>query len=145
VIGIIPHVGAGAIRFGMTRADVGDVVQGVAVRRRRNPRDASEYDFFREEGFFVYYDVADRCVAVEFGPGARVTYDSFELFGEAAHVALAWARSRDPDLVVKDGFVSKAMGLAMYAPWLEHRPESFMIFRPNYDEDEQRRMAAHLS
>jgi hypothetical protein len=99
---------------------------------------------------FVYYDVGDVCIAVEFTQRARVSYGAYELFAHPAHEARTWARARDQDLDDKDGVFSTALGLSMYAPFVdeadlddEERAEpaqSFLAFRPGAYEEERERI-----
>jgi hypothetical protein len=148
---IHPHKGVDSIVFGMTRAQVEQSV-GQSPRRRTklSDFDLSEIDFF--DSFAVYYDAMDLCSAIEFTRGARVSYNGYDLFAHPAHEARSWARSRDQDLNDKDGFVSTALGLSMYAPMIDEPDlddderaepaQSFLAFRPGYYEEERRRLEA---
>jgi hypothetical protein len=70
-------------------------------------------------------------------------------------LARAWARAKDQDLADKDGFVSAALGLSMYAPFIDEADlddderaepaETFLAFRPRYYEEETARMMAALA
>ena len=128
MMNVHPHKGVGSILFGMTRAEVAAAMGEAPRRGRRNQYDASDYDFFPELGTFVYYDTTDRVHSVEFTRDARVSYDGYELFAFPAHEARAWARARDPALDATDGFLSKALGLSMYAPSIDE---------PDLDADER--------
>lgn len=139
---INPHEGVDAIRFGMRRNEVERALRVKPKRGRRNQFELSDHDFFEPLGMFVYYDREDRCNAIEFTGAATVSYEGFDLFGHSAAQVCAWARGRDPDLVVADGFRSLSLGLSMYAPWLGEddvgsderlRPaESFLAFARDY-------------
>lgn len=60
----------------------------------------------------------------------------------ATFEARAWVRNLDPTLECADGFISRFLGLSMYAPMIDEsdlnenevrRPgESFMVFKPGY-------------
>jgi hypothetical protein len=154
MITIVPHRGAGKIIFGMTR---GQVEQAVGRPPRRRTKlsefDLSEIDFFDE--FAVLYDANDKCCAIEFSRGgAQVEYGGYELFAQPPDDVRAWARARDEDMEDKDGFVSMALGLSMYAPSIdepdlddEERTEpaqSFLAFRPGYWEEERERLKGVL-
>ena len=150
---IQPHTGVGPIAFGMMRTEVARAIGATPRPGRRSQYDASDYDLFQELGMFVYYDADDRCCAVEFTRDARVAWaEGYELFSHPAHAARAWARSRDQDLDDRDGFVSAALGLSMYAPSIDEpdiddeeraeRAQSFLVFRPGYYEEERRRLKA---
>ena len=147
---IHPHKGVDSITFGMMRAEVARAVGQVPRRARRSQYDASDYDFFPKLGLFVYYNADDKCHAVEFMRDARVSYDGYELFAHPAHEARAWARARNQDLDERDGFVSAALGLSMYAPSIDEPnlddderaepAQSFLAFRPGYYEQERKRL-----
>jgi hypothetical protein len=148
---IHPHKGAGKIVFGMTRTEVEQSVGRPPRRRTKlSDFDRSEIDFF--DGFAVYYDAMDLCSAIEFTRDARVSYDGYELFAHPAHEARAWARSRDQHLNEKDGFFSTALGLSMYAPYIDEPDlddderaepaQSFLAFRPGAYEEERKRLEA---
>jgi hypothetical protein len=111
--------------------------------------DLSEIDFYDE--FSVYYDASDKSCAVEFSRGgAEVEYDGFELFAHSADEVRTWARAKDQDLEEKDGFVSIALGLSMYAPTIDEPDlndderaegaQSFLVCRPGYYEEERNRL-----
>ena len=153
---IIPHYGVGAISFRMTRQEIAKSLGQEPKRGRRNQYDVSDYDYFENECFFAYYDAAERCCALEFTSEAHISYDGYELFAHPALAVREWARQRDPDLESKDGFVSRALGLCMYAPLIDEPDldddekqdpaQSFLVFRPGaYDEDRQRIEAARSS
>src|SRR5579871_2948110 len=126
MLSIHPHQGVGSIRFGMTRSEIARTMGESPRRGRRSKDDMAEYDFFQKLALFVYYDAHDRCCAVEFTREAQVEYDGYELFAHPAHNVRSWARARDQDLKDKDGFVSTALGLSMYAP---------LIDEPDLNED----------
>jgi hypothetical protein len=153
---IIPHHGFGAVSFGMTRQEVAKALGREPKRGRRNQYDVSDYDYFENECFFAYYDAAERCCALEFTGESHILYDDYELFAHPALAVREWARQRDPDLESKDGFVSRALGLCMYAPLIDEPDldddekqdpaQSFLVFRPGaYDEDRQRIEAVRSS
>jgi hypothetical protein len=137
---IHPHVGVDGLTFGMTRDDVARAVHRVPKRGRRNQFDSSDYDLFEDLGFFAYYDAHDKCEAVEFSRDADVEYDNYRLFSHPASEVRAWAEKLDPGLERADGFVSKKLGLMMYAPLIDEADldedekaepaQSFIAFKP---------------
>jgi hypothetical protein len=146
-IEIVPHRGAGKVSFAMTRTQVEQAVGRPPKRRmKRSAFDLSEIDFYDE--FAVHYDANDKAAAIDFhrGVGVRVEYEGYDLFAHPAHEAREWARARDQDLETKDGFLSRALGLAMYAPMIDEPDldpdersepaQGFLVFRPRYYEDE---------
>ncbi len=151
---INPHKGIDRTRFGMTRDEVASSIGALARRRRRSEYDLSDVDIFVTLGIKVTYDANDRCNAIEFnrGFGTDLEYDGYHLFDHPAREVRQWALARDPQLDPEDGFNSKALGLGMWADWIDEpdlEPEmeldpgmSFIIFRPGYYEEEQARMEA---
>ena len=142
-LSIVPHRGVGPITFGMARTEVARAVGEPARPERRG---ASEYDRFERSGLMVYYDATGLCEAVELRRPARVSFDGYELFAHPAHEAREWARARDPALAPGDGFISRALGLSMYAPAIDEPDledderaepaETFLAFKPGYyDQD----------
>jgi hypothetical protein len=149
MIAVIPHHGVGVISFDMTRQEIAKLLGQEPKRGRRNQHDVSDYDYFENECFFAYYDAANRFCALEFTSDAHISYDGYDLFAHPALAVREWARQRDPALESKGGFVSRALGLCMYAPLIDEPDldddekqdpaQSFLVFRPGaYDEDRKR-------
>ena len=151
---IVPHQGVNRTRFGMSRAEVAGSIGALARRGRRGEHDLSDLDFFDAFGIKVSYDANGCCNAIEFNRwfGTNLEYDGYRLFDHPAREVRAWALAKDPQLDPKDGFTSKALGLGMWADWIDERdlePDelldpgmSFIIFRPGYFEEEHARMVA---
>jgi hypothetical protein len=151
VITIVPHRGTKLIEFGMTRGEVERRVGEAPIRRvRRSEFDAAPVDFYR--GFVVQYDAHERCMAIEFSREASVEFDGLLLFELPAVLVRDWARKQDAALESSDGFVSRALGLSMYAPFIDERDLEddeknepalgFVIFKPGYYEEENLRLEA---
>lgn len=83
---------------------------------------------------------------MEFTGDARVFFEGYELFAHPALEVRRRALGRDQDLDGKDGFVSKVLGLSMYAPSIDEpeaedgRAESFLAFRLGSHEEERARL-----
>lgn len=151
VMTIVPHTGVGPLRFGMDR-------RGVAAAMGASPRTFQRTPFSLDEDAFhamhVAYDEVGLCNAVTLvgGLGLDWIYDGRRLLGAPAIDVRSWAQSRDPALEARDGFLSRALGLAMWADWIDEPDlddderrmpaRSFMVFRKGYYEDELRRMAS---
>lgn len=148
-----PHRGVGKLRFGMSRAETERVV-GRTPKRYVPNKYGLEVDSFDELGLAVMYNQHGQCNAISFVrvPGVDVKYDGYRLFDHPAREVREWALAKDPQLDPKDGFTSKALGLGMWADWVDEpdlEPEmlldpgmSFLIFRPGYSEEEHERMVA---
>lgn len=148
------HRGVGPIVFGMSRKNVVGAMGEAPERGTRGVHDTWGYDYFPAIACFVYYGAdpsktkaGDECVvAVELASPARVSFEGFDLFAHPASDACEWARKLDPTLECADGFISRFLGLSMYAPLIDEsdlnedearRPgESFMVFKPGYYEEE---------
>src|SRR5262245_38352111 len=119
MISIRPHQGVAPIQFGMTRLEVEKAIGATPNRIRRNEY-ALEEDMFPNLGISVSYDENDCVNAVSLSRGfdIELLYDGFLLFGHSARAAREWALQRDPTLDPKDGFVSKSLGLGMWADWI---------------------------
>ncbi len=146
-----PLVGVGPIRFGMSREEVRAAV-GTPFRVAPPTDFALERDQFLDPLLMVHYDAAGRCGAVELPRGTvDLLFEGKRLFEQSASDVLAWARSTDPGITVKDGFVSPALGLSMWADWLGERDEdqgqpaaSFMVFRDGFHAEERARVSQLL-
>ncbi|WP_437484978.1 hypothetical protein WME75_46370 [Sorangium sp. So ce1014] len=149
---VYPHEGVDRIRFGMPRADVERTLSIAPKRFKRNAYGLEE-DYFESLGLFVSYDERGSCdaVSVARGCGTDLDYDGYRLFAHPARDVRMWALLRDPQLDPKDGFNSKALGLGMWADWIDE-PElepdelldpaaSFIVFCPGYYEQAWTRMA----
>jgi hypothetical protein len=151
---VYPHQGVDRTQFGMSRTEVAGSIGAPVRRLRRGEYDLSDLDFFDTLGIKVNYDANERCNAIEFnrGFGTDLEYDGYHLFEHPAREVRVWALARDPQLDPEDGFDSRALGLGMWADWIDEpdlEPEmlldpgmSFIIFRPGYYEEEQARMVA---
>jgi hypothetical protein len=150
---VYPHQGVGPLRFGMTRADTERAV-GMIPKRYVPIWYALEMDSFVKLGLAVMYDQSGHSTAISFtrGFGVDLEYDGYRLFDHPAREVREWALAKDPQLDPTEGFTSKALGLEMWADWVNEpdlEPEmwldpgmSFLIFRPGYYEEEQARMEA---
>jgi hypothetical protein len=150
---VYPHQGVESLRFGMSRAETEDAV-GMSPKRFVPNKYGLEVDSFDELGLAVMYNQYGQCNAISFVrvPSVDVEYDGYRLFDHPAREVRAWALARDPQLDPKDGFTSKALGLGMWADWIDEpdlEPDelrdagaSFIIFRPGYYEEEQARLVA---
>ncbi len=149
---VLPHQGVGDLIFGMSREQVATAM-GLAPRRFKPSIYALDEDSFDGLAMSVLYDSDGRCNAVTVSPGGvQWFYDGFPLLAHPASEVRDWARKRDPDLKLKDGFTSTALGLGMWADWLDapgvddelrSKPgASFIAFRAGYYEEERARMLA---
>jgi hypothetical protein len=86
---------------------------------------------------FAYYDKHGRLEAVEFAPPANPMLDGVELLRISHETVMSTLRAKDPVLEQdRDGALSHAVGIGLYAPTAEDDPtkpcESIIAFRPGY-------------
>ena len=140
---IRPHRGVGLIEFGMCRADVCDALGGNPRAQRTNSYGLPPEDVF--DSLIIEYEPGGECCMIAVGSGfGPLYYELHDLFSTSAVAAREWVRSIDSDIRTKDGFTSVALGLGMYAPWIDEndlsdedraqKAETFMVFRRGYHD-----------
>lgn len=108
-------VGAGPIRFGMTRQEVRQSLPGPVDFFRRTPEVVVASDHFTELGVFVNYRLPDLVDSVEFGRPSNPIFGGVALFIVTVDQARKFLRSRDPQLEVDGaGFISHTLGVGAY-------------------------------
>lgn len=136
-----PHRAVGPVVFGMSRSEVEAAMGETPKRARRNYLSIAEYDYFVEDGFFVYYDPNDIAVAAECFELSAVSYPPDTSLDLSYSELIAWAQSRDPNLVMEsDGFRSDALGVAGAPKGHDDEVEALLFYRPSYYEDYERWM-----
>jgi hypothetical protein len=134
---ILPHVGAGPIRLGMTRAEVQSVLASTPRRFRRGPESSRETDHFVARGVFAEYDEEGRCEAIELAAPAEPLFRGERLLGRPFAELLTWLR-REESAVETDGagLTCRSLGIGFYAPFAESEPqepvEAVIVFREGY-------------
>ena len=134
---INPYVGAGDLRFGMTRDAVRKEVGGAFEVFRRGPEDALDSEVFDGDGIYVYYDPNDLCEAIEFSGPANPTLFSARLIGQPLDGVLAYLKKYDSTVSVDEsGATAYAIGVGVYAPAVTKESgcvvESVIVFRRGY-------------
>jgi hypothetical protein len=128
------HEGAGPIRFGMTTAEVREVL---GSEFKSSDRGGTPYDRYLGHGCFVYYDESGKVEAIEFSDAGYVTLGGVDLLGLSFAEMLEFIRVRDPEVEVNiEGLESLNLGIGSYAPDGEDEPESpaetVIVFRRGY-------------
>lgn len=139
---IIPHVGVGPIRFGMTIEDVRALFQDKPRSFKK-----SEDSRWETDAYFgcvhVFYRTPGMCTAVEmYRPASPFVGDRFFVgvpFGEVA----TWIKRQDPAATVTEvGMKSKGLGITIYAPGHHEDPktliEAVLAFEEGYYEHDYR-------
>jgi hypothetical protein len=135
----------------MSRDEVAASLGAIARRQRRSEYSLEE-DFFDSFGLCVSYNNLGRCAAVSLANGGSVEweYEGYRLSSRPAQDVRQWALDLDPTLELKDGFISRVLGLSMWADWLDDEecneeervrpPAELLVFSPDYYEGERARL-----
>ncbi|HCA4923618.1 TPA: hypothetical protein MW112_001850 [Acinetobacter baumannii] len=88
-------------------------------------------------GINIYYDSADKTIALEFYEPAQVTFNGIEIFNISASEAYKLMASLDKDIAIDgDGLTSFKFGIGVYEPNYEEEPflpvEAIIIFIEGY-------------
>lgn len=135
---ITPCVGASLIKFGMKREEVRKVFSEYEPRAFwRNSYSESATDGYDEIGINIYYDSADKTIALEFYEPAQVAFNGIEIFNISASEAYKLMASLDKDIAIDgDGLTSFKFGIGVYEPNYEEEPflpvEAIIIFIEGY-------------
>jgi hypothetical protein len=120
---IEPYVGAGPVRFGMTRDQVRKVLDSEVRPSKKSSSDIPA-DFFPLLGIFVDYKPPGMCQAVEFAGPASPTFEGQHLLGRPYGAMQRWIATIDPEVLLDDaGLKTKKFGFGLYAPAVSKGPE----------------------
>jgi hypothetical protein len=130
------HLGAGPLRFGMTRAQVRTAVADAFETLQRRP-DANLADHFDAAGVFAYYTDEGRLEAAEFCRPARVQADGLDLLNTPVdHLIRTYGREDAALEIDGAGFVSRHGGVGAYTGGeFTAPPECVIVFRPGYYDE----------
>lgn len=134
---ITSHVGAGALRFGMTVSEIRSVLPCTAESFLKAASSEHPTDAFRALGVHVFYGRSGRCEAIEFGAPACPTLSGSPLLGVPFSVVSTRLANVDPALENDEsGTTSASLGLAIYCPAHHEDPmkavEGVLVFVPGY-------------
>jgi len=136
-VNLDPLNGLGAVRFGMT-------VKEVRTALRRRPRTFMKTaeslhatDAFHRLGLHVCYTSDGACEAVECFRPAKVIWLGRDLLQLGVDELQRLLTRHDPDAAIDaDGIISRALGIAVYAPGREDDPsgkaEGVLVCREGY-------------
>jgi len=133
IFSVTPHIGAGALRFGMSRAAIRAQLPETPERFFRG--EVEDTDSYPSLGLFVLYNDAETCVALEFTRPARVLLDGTSLLPLSKKKALALFAA-DPALEQDEaGYTCYQQGIGAYYEDSQ-RAESVIAFSPGYYSSE---------
>ncbi|WP_446906321.1 hypothetical protein [Acinetobacter baumannii] len=103
----------------------------------RNSYSESATDGYDEIGINIYYDSADKTIALEFYEPAQILFKGIEIFNLSASEAYKLMASLDKDIAIDgDGLTSFKFGIGFYEPNYEEEPflpvEAIIIFIEGY-------------
>lgn len=134
---IQPYIGIGAIRFGMTRQQVRQVINQPVESFLRHSTDELPTDYFENLGLYVEYKNEGICQAVEMAKPANPIWRGQAFLNLSFAEVKAWFETIDPRLEIDDtGLISYQFGIGIYAPDCEEMPEKtvegLIVFEQGY-------------
>ncbi len=134
---INPFVGAGPIKFGMTRDDVRFKLDSKFESFKRTPSSALPCDSFGILSLFVYYKLPGNVEAIEFSETADISFKSKSLLSLNFHELKSYLEQCDENILVEsDGLISNDLGISAYIPNLYEgqsaQVESILVFEKGY-------------
>ena len=126
---ITPHIGAGDLRFGMSRAAIRALFLETAKQFFR--ADTEDTDYYSSLGLFVIYDGAEQCVALEFARPAHVSLDELDLLALSKKDAVARFKTEPNFEKDASGYTSHHFGIGAYYEKPKHA-ESVIAFSKGY-------------
>ena len=129
IFSLTPHIGAGVLRFGLSREAIRAQLPETPERFFRGGVD--DTDSYPSLGLFVLYNESERCVALEFSRPARVLLEGTSLLPLSKKKALALFAA-DPALEQDEaGYTCYQHGIGAYYEESQ-RAESVIAFSPGY-------------
>lgn len=138
-----PGIGAGELRFGMSRQDVYGILGNPSWRREPNEFTPMTSEQFSPRCCFVDFDPRGRCCAIEFYPDARVTLEGRNIMAMTYDDLVIHLRSKGVSFKERgDGLRADELGIACWAPQISdpdcsHAPvESLVVYERGYYESD---------
>lgn len=126
---ITPHIGADALRFGMSRSAIRAQLAETPERFFRG--EVEDTDYYHLLGLFILYNEGEECVALEFTRPARVLLNGISLLPLSKKKAVALFHT-DPNLEQDEaGWTCHQQGVGAYYEESQ-RAESIIAFSPGY-------------
>ncbi|MEQ8178349.1 MAG: hypothetical protein RIC52_06530 [Amphiplicatus sp.] len=139
---LLPGEGATGIRFGDDRADVRREFGADPESAKRTPDSVTQYDYYCELNFFVYYDADYLVEAVEFAQGASLNYSGMNILEASATVLRQFLQKKMiPFVETPDSLLAESLSLCAWYPDKEDEPQrgpaSVLVFRKGYHDQRQ--------
>src|SRR6188768_2838145 len=95
---IMPYVGIGKIRFGMTKEEVRATLGVPFESFLKSESSELPTDAFDSLSIHVYYKLPGVCEAIEFGDfGENPTFKGYKFMGKPYKMVEDWLKNLDPD------------------------------------------------
>jgi hypothetical protein len=135
---IEPYAGVGPIRFGMSIAQVRQVLAAPVESFCKSETTELPTDSFDTLGIHVYYKLPGICTAIEFGNSqVNPTFQGRYLLNALYYEVKDWFRETDPDIDLDNsGLTSFKFGIGLYAPTVSKNQnqliEGVIVFEKGY-------------
>ena len=133
---IIPLTQAGLLRFGMSQAEVRQLLGEPFQSVKKTPFDSLPTDDYRQYSLHVHYGDGFRVNGISFWPGANVSLYEHAIIKQPLSQVLKWLIPLDPSLKVdleNEQIFSALLGLSIFAPDADDDPdakiESVYVFK----------------
>ena len=134
---ILPYRAVAGIQFGMTPAQVREILGSQVRRFKKAPASELEADAFDHLGIQVFYKQPGVCEAIELSAPAEPTLQGKSLVGHSFQTLKEWFQAIDDSIEIDDtGLTSHLLGTGLYAPFAATSPgepvESVLVFEKGY-------------
>jgi hypothetical protein len=134
---ILPYQAVAGIQFGMTSAQVREILGNPMHRFKKTPTSELETDAFDHLGIQIFYKQPGVCEAIELSAPAEPTLQGKSLVGQSFQTLKEWFQAIDDSVEIDDtGLTSHRFGTALYAPFAATSPdepvESVLVFERGY-------------
>jgi hypothetical protein len=134
---ILPYQEVAGIRFGMTPAQVREILGNPVSRFKKTSTSELETDAFDHLGIQVFYKQPGVCEAIELSAPAEPALQGKSLVGESFQTLKEWFQAIDDSVEIDEtGLTSHLFGIGLYAPFaatLSDKPvESVLVFEQRY-------------
>lgn len=130
---IIPFVGTGPLRFGMTRLQVRSLLREEASVFRKGPSATTDTDAFDHLGLHLHYDAQDRLECIEGFGSCPITYKNFSPMNVSLQEVLVGLESFGLTHRYDDGYFFDDAGFVLYAP--DDVVQAVTVYRKGYFDE----------
>jgi len=115
-----PFIGIGPIRFGMSRAQVRELLGEGYREFLKTPTSKVLTDDYLAYASHIFYDLDNTCKGIEVFPPAKLHWNGRFLLGDSFQSTLRYFQQIDDGVQLKStGLLSRKFGISSYAPKAE--------------------------